>query len=379
MRILLSTGTNAWNAEAEYAAVLGEELLAAGHRVWMWTRPNMSNEAALRGRGLPVSGEIPAGRNPFHWWRAFAKLKTLQASERIEIVDAFHSPEFPFHLLAAWGLPTPKVIRTRGIARPIRNNLLNRAMHRDWCDGIITSSEAVRAQLDAGLGLETRNVRTIYYPVDLPPAESAPARRAGRKKLLSELEVSPERLLLGVVGRMALEKGHARLLAAMETVARENPKVLLVIFGKGEAHADRERPALEQQVREAGLTPFVRFLGFRENLRREMGWLDMGVVPSLESEVNCRVAVEFFSVGTPVVAFPTGALPEVVEEGVSGLVTENHDAGELARALLRLAGDGPLRAKLGAGARRQAEHRFSRKIFLEQTLEVFRRALGDRP
>jgi D-inositol-3-phosphate glycosyltransferase len=91
------------------------------------------------------------------------------------------------------------------------------------------------------------------------------------------------------------------------------------------------------------------------------------------------VTVEFFSAGVPVVAFPTGALPEVVEDGVSGLVTPHHEPAELAAALLRLGRDEPLRATLGAGARRRAEERFSRSRFVEQTLQVFHEALGRAP
>jgi glycosyltransferase involved in cell wall biosynthesis len=126
----------------------------------------------------------------------------------------------------------------------------------------------------------------------------------------------------------------------------------------------------------------VRWLGYRNDVRHIMACADIGVIPSLSSEMNCRVAVEFFSVGTPVVAFPTGALPEVVKEGVSGLITVERTSESLMGALALLLHDEDLRSGLAAGAFDAARKRFSRKGFLEQTLATFemaRKRAGPQP
>jgi D-inositol-3-phosphate glycosyltransferase len=109
-------------------------------------------------------------------------------------------------------------------------------------------------------------------------------------------------------------------------------------------------------------------------MRAVMGCADAGVIPSLSSETNCRVTMEFFSVGTPVVAFPTGALPEVIQDGVSGLVTPDHTPEHLAAALQRVLQDGGLRESLATGALQAARGRFSRAGFLDQTLTAFEAA-----
>ncbi|MCZ6557410.1 MAG: glycosyltransferase family 4 protein [SAR324 cluster bacterium] len=380
MNVLLSSCVHWWNAEAAYAAVLAEQLLAAGHRVTVWTQAGTHNARELERRGLPIETSIPVpGGNLLGWRSTLAGLAALQARQGTEIVNVFRSAEFPFHLWAARHERGPRVVRTRGTARPIRSGWLNRKMHRDWCGGLIASSEAVRRQMGSALDLPEERIRTIYYPIDLPDPGQLTRCETARLDFLEELGIRDSRLLLGIVGRLYPEKGHARLLAALEKIVPAFPNVLLLILAKSAPGEDPERPALEKQVRELGLENHVRFIGFREDIRQLMSWFDIGVIPSLDSEVNCRVAVELFSVGTPVVAFPTGALPEVVEHELSGLVTATHSEEDLSEALMRLGADADLRKRLGQGARVQAERRFSPKGFLEDTLQVFEAALQGTP
>ncbi len=169
MRVLLSSCVHWWNAEAAYAAVLAEELLGAGHQAMVWTQPGTANEAELLRRGLPLITTIPpVGKNPLRWPATLAGLADLQRRERIEIVDVFRSAEFPLHLLAARHAPKPRVVRTRGSARPVRGGWLNRKMYGEWGAGLIAASGAVCSQMGSALHLPRERIHTIYYPIDLP-------------------------------------------------------------------------------------------------------------------------------------------------------------------------------------------------------------------
>ncbi len=377
MNVLISSFVHWWNAEAAYAAVLGEELLKAGHKAWILTQPDTLNEAELRKRGLPLITNIPpAGGNPLRWKKTLASLAELQEREHIQIVNVFRSAELPLHLYSVRNAPGSKVVRTRGTDQAVKSNWLNRKIYREWCDGLIASSQAVRGSMSVGLGLPEDAVRIIYYPIDLPPLLSLEQRRTEKMKFLAEQRIAGEPFLLGVVGRLYPEKGHIVLLEALEKLVRVLPDVLLVILAKYDKGDDPERPRLEAKVRQARLEPYVRFLGFREDLRKLMAAMDLGVIPSIASEVNCRVAVEFMSVGTPVAAFPTGALPEVITHGVSGVIIPSHDPDDLTETLKIMAQDEQMRHRLGEGARRLAGERFSRSRFLAETMEVFEQALA---
>ena len=106
-----------------------------------------------------------------------------------------------------------------------------------------------------------------------------------------------------------------------------------------------------------------------------MEFADAGVVSSVESEVICRVAVEFFSVATPVVAFPTGCLPEIVQHEKNGMLAKLKTAEALTDELRKILSNPKLCNRLGRGARRDAEIRFNPQKMLSETLKVFEHAL----
>ena len=372
MNILISSCVHWWNAEAAYAAALAEVLLEAGHQVTVLTRPGTTNWRHLDKRGLPLCTDIPLwSGNPIELWQAIGRLKSLQSRQNIQVVDVFHARELPWHRLAAVGSNGVKVVRTRGNARPARGHWLNRKLHRDWCDGLVASAEVVRQQMLTGLRLAPESVRTIYYPADSDNPPTTEQRESARAQLLAQFDLPPGTWLLGIVGRIAPEKGQRELVQAMASLVKRLPQVALFILDKGYEDEAPRRARLIEQITALGLTRKVHLLGFREDVRSLMSAMTLGVIPSLASEVNCRVAVEFFSVGRPVVAFPTGALPEVVRDGATGRVTRNYDPEALAEGLANLLEQPELCEAMGQAAQREAATRFSRARFLEASLAVF--------
>ena len=379
MNILLSSCTHWWNAEAHYAAILCEALREAGHGAWILTRPGTRHAEELSKRGLPVVTDVPVWEaHPLRWRRAIAALRALQTRCALDVVDVFRSREFVPHVLAARGTGIA-IVRTRGSARPVHGHAVNRWLYGRACHGVIASAEVLRREMLSALELPPERVRTVYFPAEPERAgedlvslvRDPEARRVAREALFAELGWPRERKLMCIVGRVFPEKGHAALLDALPMLLRRVPDAVLAIADKRYPDEAPYRERLARQVEAAGLAAHVRWLGFRDDVRRIMACADVGVIPSLSSEMNCRVAVEFFASGTPVVAFPTGALPEVVQEGVSGVITAERTAESLVGSLALLLRDEELRCQLAAGAWDAARKRFSRSVFLEQTLAVF--------
>ena len=134
--------------------------------------------------------------------------------------------------------------------------------------------------------------------------------------------------------------------------------------------------ALRKDINQLILKDSVRLIPEREDILQIMKISCLGIVSSVDSEVICRVAMEFFSVGTPVVAFQTGCLPEIIRHGQNGMLAKNKTSEALIEEIRNVLSNPELLDRISHGARRDAEVRFNPDIMLDKTLEVFDSALS---
>jgi len=152
---------------------------------------------------------------------------------------------------------------------------------------------------------------------------------------------------IGIIGRIASDKGQLEFAAAAAILAREFPEARFVIcgapqFGSSSGYFE----AVRQRTR--GLP--VEFLGWRQDVGAVLRELDLLVVPS-KREGMARVIVEAFSAGVPVIAFPAGGIPEVVLDGETGFLTRQFSAEALASRLRDVMGAPEALARVARNAR----------------------------
>ena len=374
MRILITSNVRWWNAEAAYAAILARELLNAGHKVWVLTRPNSLNETKLRNWNLPIITDIPlSSSNPWQLWRAYQRLKSLIEEQQIQIVNAHRSEGFPLLVLLRQRLKSFALIRTRGTTRPLRDHWLNRWLHEDWIESVIVPAHVVASQLRQVLNLPPERLHVIYYPVNpskIGIKEESEAQQS-RLECLDRLGIPKHCRVIGIVGRIRPVKGQRILLKSFVALRKRFPDIVLLMLYRDTNETEAEWQGLLQDLVESNLLQSVYLYGYREDVLEIMRHTDIGVVSSVDSEVICRVAVEFFSVGTPVVAFPTGALPEIIQDGVTGRIAKDKSAEALAEALEWMLESPECIAEFGQNARQQSLERFDPNRLLEQTLSVY--------
>jgi glycogen(starch) synthase len=149
------------------------------------------------------------------------------------------------------------------------------------------------------------------------------------------------------VGRLAPQKGVRALVAAAGLLENESAQVILVGDGP-------ERPALESEARRLGVGGRLRFVGFlaHEELPAVMSHADLLVLPSVYEELG-TVLLEAMQTGLPIVASKTGGIPDVIEDGVNGLLVPPGDPEALARAIDRLLAERDLARGLSEGAQQR--------------------------
>jgi len=378
MKILIGSNVHWWNAEAAYAATIAQLLKEAGHTVFVLTRPDSLNAQHLKERGLRLLTHIDLNsNNPILLFSAYRKLKKFLLDERIDLINPHRSEGFPLFVFTARAVrsvcpeKTLPVIRTRGTTRLLLQHWLNRKMHTDWTEFYITTGEIVSKRLLNSADIFEEKLKTIYYPVVCPELPLQP-----RKDFRNEFKIPEKAKVLAVVGRIRPVKGQRILLQSLSQLLPEFPDLVLLIPYRDTAVNEPEMQALRSDIRSLNLEANIRLIPERDDIRKLMEFADAGVVSSVDSEVICRVAVEFFSVATPVVAFPTGCLPEIIRDGENGLLVKNQTPEALTKELRKILANPELRERLGKGARSDAEIRFNPQKMLTETLEVFEHFLN---
>jgi len=208
-------------------------------------------------------------------------------------------------------------------------------------------------------------ITRVYYGVD--PAALQPRR--DRAAVRAELDLAGSTPVLVCVGRLAPQKDHATLLAALSRLPDE--VVLLVVggdpFGDGEARLRRVALGL-------GLGARARFLGIRHDVPDLLAASDLFVLPSLWEGLGL-VFLEAMAVGLPVVASRVSAIPEVVEDGRTGWLVPPGDPGRLAETVAAALADPQERERRGRLGRQRLDGRFGLERMIDEVMAVYAEAL----
>ena len=143
-------------------------------------------------------------------------------------------------------------------------------------------------------------------------------------------------------------EGHPTLLDAWPLVLQSVPSAYLLVVGEGS-----RRDSLEQQAAELRIAHRVVFTGRRDDIPAVTAALDVAVLPSYR-EAKGLTVLEAMALSRPVVASNVGGIPEMIEDGVSGLLVPPHDAPALASAIVRLLTDHSLADVIARAGQRRA-------------------------
>jgi glycosyltransferase involved in cell wall biosynthesis len=267
------------------------------------------------------------------------------------------------------GLPTVSTIhevikRQRGLQPRAKSELY--MLTRRLCAArvIAVSDSARRAYLEQSRRMGERVVR-IYNGIGVTPQPGSGA------ELRRELGVEQDAPLVGMVSALRPEKAHDVAIEAVAALRERFPKLRLLIAGGGGYAAEVERLA-------APLGETVQLIGPRKDVMRVFDALDVCLHPS-RMDAFPTTLIEALAASTPIVASSVGGIPEIVEDGVSGvLVPSPATAATVAEALGALLADAPRRQALAKAGREAYEQRFTAERWVKTTRGLYDEVLAQR-
>ena len=336
----------------------------------------------VRERGLEPITDL---RLPKHRRLFINRMDVRRLCARLERepVDVLHAHLDNAHGIAARARRS--FLRAMGAAGPLRRPIIVRSLYEDvaplprfryrWlhareADGIFVFGESVREAMVRTFRLPEQRVVRLdgavvsdrFHP--RPPGDD----------LRDHFGIPREAIVVGIVARIQRHRRYHVLLEAVRRVMAELPRVHLLILGRG-THA---RELAHERVERLGLESRVRLPGYvgGEDYPRALACFDIKVFLVPGSDGTCRAVREAMATGVPVVAARRGLLPEIVRDGVDGIIVDE-SVESLQGAIRRLAADSDLRRAMGESARRRASEDFSQRAQAEKVLAAYRRWLAE--
>ncbi len=229
------------------------------------------------------------------------------------------------------------------------------------CHTLIAVSDAAARQARF-LPIRKKNLLVIHNGVAAPVGL---AREAARKALLPD---SSNTFWVGTIAELHPIKGLPVLIEAYEHFAPDVPSSELVILGEGQ-----ERSRLERQIRLEGVSGTTHLLGYVEKADTYLKAFDVFVLPS-RSEGLPYVLLEAGRAGIPVIATSVGGIPEIIEDGIAGILVPYGDRSALTEALESLARNEDVRRELATNLQKKIEQEFSMEQMCTKTFTLYDRA-----
>ena len=236
-------------------------------------------------------------------------------------------------------------------------------------DVVIACSQEDRRRMIERQRIAPEMVRFVPNGID------ARAPTPGRD-VRAELGIARDAPVVGSVGALRAQKRFDVLLRAAAELAPRCPGVRVVLAGEG-----AERPRLEALAAELGLGDTLLMLGARDDVPDVLQALDVAVVSS-DFEGSPLSVMEYMEAGLPVVATAVGGLPQMIDDGVHGVLVPRRDPAALAGAIEGLLADPRRRRELGAAGRRRRRAEFDLGVMVarvEQLYEQLYAARGGGP
>jgi glycosyltransferase involved in cell wall biosynthesis len=337
-----------------HAQVLGR----LGHRAIVAARPNEPLAQRAAALGIPVVPVAPLVEfDP----RAALALRRIIRRERVDIVHSHTAHGVSLGAMACLGTGA-KLVITRHSDFRLRANLGTRWKY-SRVDGLIAISSASKNAMIAS-GIPAESITIVRGGSD----QSSPIEPASRATLES-LGIPETSKVVVQVSQLVTHKDPLTFVAAIDAARAAVPSLRAVLVGDGPLRADVERAVAERQLGE-----HLRVAGYRTDADSLLAAAD---VVSLSSEEDALPSVLFDALfcGKPICATRAGGIPEIIEDGLSGLLSPVHDPAALGASIGRVVANPALAAKLSTGARDRANE-FSIERSVGRTIAVYERVLG---
>lgn len=272
-------------------------------------------------------------------WLVF-KLAWLMRKQHTQIVHTHLWASNVIGGLSAVLARIPEIITTlhHTTEKRSRAELVTEKMISCFTAKTIAVSKYVKSSFADKANINPSKIDVIYNNIDL---DNFVVNNAALIKKKQALGITDDSVVIGTVANLSSIKGHRYLIRAIPLVLKEYSSVKFIFVGRGHL-----RDILEKQAKGTGVFNSILFLGVRNDISELTSLFDLVVLPSLSEGLGV-VLLEAMAMKKAIVATQAGGIPEVVSNGITGILVPPADSGSLAQAIIKLLKNKELRDKMG--------------------------------
>ena len=246
-------------------------------------------------------------------------------------------------------------------------NLLRRIFAFFCEDVLVAISEDAKKGL-LKLHFSSKKIKVIYSGINHNLLQQN-KNHFNRKNTLAKFGIISDKFIIGTISVLKPRKGLSYLINAAKIVAQECPEINFLIIGSGSLEKE-----LKEKVKSSGLQKHIVFQNYIKQISEFYKSIDLFVLPSLTEGIPA-VLLEAMAFGVPVVATRVGGVPEMIEDGISGILVPPQNPEALAEAIIKIYKNPNLASIMAKNARARFEKYFTANTMARQYEKVYEELL----
>jgi glycosyltransferase involved in cell wall biosynthesis len=357
-RILHIEWSSGWGGQEQRIILECKKIMEMGHFVIIGCQPGSGLMERAIQAGIHVEKLVIRQSYDI---KAILDTFRLIKKHAINVINTHSGKDTWVGGVAAKLAGSPLFVRTRHLAIPISNNPFN-FIHK-LADGIITTGEAVKNALINNNGYPAERIASIATGVPLDRF----ARTEDDGSLRKELAIDKNVRIVTIVAILRNVKRHDIFLDSVLVLKNRYKDLKFLIVGEGPM-----RQSIESKIIDNGLQNDVIMTGHREDIPRILAASDIIVLTSDKEGVPQSLS-QAMAMGKPVVASAVGGIPDLIDDGVTGLFAEPGNASSYADKISVLLENDELRSRIALEGQKHVLNNFTDTIMANKTIDFYRK------
>ncbi|KUO59965.1 hypothetical protein APF79_09335 [bacterium BRH_c32] len=302
------------------------------------------------------------------------KLRSVLSQKNYNIIHTHFSKDLWLltPVLRWFGFNTP-VILTKHVGSFInKKDTLHRYIY-SRLDLALAISKVIKKNLEDTTPLKSNQIELLYSGID---DEKFNPEKVAKNKLRKEYKLSEEQILIGIAGRFSPGKGHEEFINACEILVGKYKNLKFIVIGESSYGESKYGKKIADMPAALGIEDNFIFTGFREDMPEVFNSLDIFVFPS-HAEAFGLTLVEAMCMGLPSVCTASDGILDIAIDNETSFLFERENYVELSQKIELLIHSKELREKLAINARQRVLSMFTKKIYIENLISLYKRFIPE--